>query len=128
VASLADVQAALRDGGPLLVDARPADQYSGAAGAQLRRGHIPGARNHPWKDDLVRTDSALVWKSVTALRAVYMAQGITPDRDIILYCNSSTEASHVLFTLSYLLGYPRVRIFTGAWSEWSEREDLPIER
>ncbi|MBL8979055.1 MAG: sulfurtransferase, partial [Gemmatimonadetes bacterium] len=67
-------------------------------------------------------------KDTTALRASYVAQGITPDRDIILYCNSGTEASHVYFALRYLLGYPRVRIYTGSWTQWAEREELPVER
>ena len=128
VATLDEVRGAVAGSGPLLVDARPADQWSGAAGAQARRGHIPGAVNHPWKDDLEKPDLALVWKAPDALRAAYEAQSITPDRDIILYCNSSTEASHVFFALKYLLGYPRVRIFTGAWTQWSEREDLPVEK
>lgn len=131
VASLEVVRAAASSfsgaAGPLLVDARPPEQFSGAAGAQARRGHIPGAVNHPWKSDLEQRDLALVWKSPEALRAEYAGQGITPDRDIIVYCNSGTEASHVYFTLKYLLAYPRVRIYTGAWSEWAERGDLPVE-
>ncbi len=128
VASLEEVKAAVGGSGVLLVDARPPEQYSGSAGAQLRRGHIPGAVNHPWKDDLEKPDLALVWKSPEALKASYAAQGITPDRDIILYCNTGTEASHVYFALAYLLHYPRVRIFTGSWTQWSENETLPIEK
>ena len=126
-AVLSDVQQSLGKSGVRLVDARPADQYGGSAGAQRRRGHIPGATNHPWKDDLEQRDLSLVWKSVDSLRADYAARGITPDQDLILYCNSSTEASHVFFALKYLLGYPKVRIYTGAWSEWAERMELPIE-
>ncbi len=127
-ASLEEVEAAARGAGALLVDARPPEQFAGAAGAQLRRGHIPGAVNHLWKDDLEKVDLALVWKSPEALRAAYTAQGITPDKDIILYCNTGTEASHLFFALRYLLGYPRVRIFAGSWTQWSEREELPIEK
>jgi thiosulfate/3-mercaptopyruvate sulfurtransferase len=126
-AVLSDVQPSVGKSGVRLVDARPADQYGGSAGAQRRRGHIPGAINHPWKDDLEQRDLSLVWKSVDSLRANYAARGITPDQDLILYCNSSTEASHVFFALKYLLGYPKVRIYTGAWSEWAERMELPIE-
>lgn len=128
VVSLAEVIAASQGGGALLVDARPPEQFTGAAGAQLRRGHIPGGINHPWKDDLEKVELALVWKDAAALRAGYEAQGITPDQDIILYCNSGTEASHVFFALRYLLGYPRVRIYAGSWTQWSEREDLPVAR
>ena len=128
VATLDQVRAAVAGSGTMLVDARPAEQYAGSAGAQLRRGHIPGAVNHPWKDDLEKPDLALVWKSLDALRASYTAQGITPDKDIVVYCNSGTEASHVFFALKHLLGYPRVRIYAGSWSQWAEREELPIER
>ncbi len=127
-AELADVQQALRGRGAVVVDARPPDQFAGDAGAQMRRGRIPGAVNHYWQDDLVRREFGLVWKPVAELRASYAAQGITPDRDIIVYCNTSTEASHVSFALRQLLGYPRVWIYVGSWNEWAENEALPVER
>lgn len=111
--------------GALLVDARPPDQYTGTAGAQMRRGHIPGAIGHYWQDDLTQEGFGHVWKPVGELRQAYAAQGITPDRDIIAYCNSATEASHVYFALRYLLGYPRVRIYVGSWTEWAENDALP---
>jgi thiosulfate/3-mercaptopyruvate sulfurtransferase len=126
-ASLEDVQQARSSGGAILVDARPPDQFAGEAGAQMRRGHIPGAINHYWRDDLGLEGFGYVWKPRDELRASYAAQGITPDKDIIAYCNSATEASHVHFTLRYLLGYPRVRVYVGSWTEWAERKDLPIE-
>ena len=122
-ASLEDVRRALATGDAVLVDARPPDQYAGEAGAQMRRGHIPG-RDQPLLAG--RSDPGGLRPRLEAaaeLRAGYAAQGITPDKDIIAYCNSATEASHVHFTLRYLLGYPRVRIYVGSWTEWAERED-----
>jgi thiosulfate/3-mercaptopyruvate sulfurtransferase len=125
-ASLEAVRRAVETGDAMLVDARPPDQYAGQAGAQMRRGHIPGAINHYWRDDLTLDGFGYVWKPVEELRAAYAAQGITPERDIIAYCNSATEASHVHFTLRYLLGYPRVRVYVGSWTEWAERKELPL--
>ncbi|MEO8636678.1 MAG: rhodanese-like domain-containing protein [Gemmatimonadales bacterium] len=110
-----------------LVDVRPADQYAGTAGAQLRRGHIPGAINHFWGDDLQGTAGNKTWKSVEALRAAYVAQGITPDKRIVIYCNTGTEASHVYFALHEILHYPEVKVYIPSWTEWSENTELPIE-
>jgi 3-mercaptopyruvate sulfurtransferase SseA len=33
----------------------------------------------------------------------------------------------VHFTLRALLGYPRVRVYDGSFTEWAEREELPVE-
>lgn len=125
--SLEEMRRAVATRAATVVDARPPDQYQGKAGAQMRRGHIPGAINHYWQDDLQQEGFGHVWKPEAELRRAYESQGITPDKDIILYCNSTTEASHVYFALHNLLRYPRVRIYTGSWTEWAEREELPIE-
>jgi thiosulfate/3-mercaptopyruvate sulfurtransferase len=125
-ATLDDVRQALGQEDVVLVDARPPDQYAGEAGAQLRLGHIPGAVSHFWQTDL-EGDFAKVWKPREEIRAGYAAQGISPEKRVIAYCNGGLESSHVYFTLRALLGYPDVRVYDGSWTEWSEREELPIE-
>ena len=125
-ATLDDVRAALTARDVVIVDARNPDQYAGRAGAQLRRGHIPGAVNHFWQGDLTKVDFATVWRWSDELRASYAAQGITPDKTIIAYCNGGLESSHVYFALHSLLGYPRVRVYDGSFTEWAERLELPV--
>jgi thiosulfate/3-mercaptopyruvate sulfurtransferase len=116
-----------REGEMVLVDVRPTNQYSGEAGAQKRRGHIPGAINHVWSSDLVSNGEAKVWKPVDELRKSYESQGITPDKHVILYCNTGTEASHAYFTLHTLLGYANVDVYIPSFTEWAERDDVPID-
>lgn len=125
-ATLEDVKAALGKRDVIVVDARNADQYAGRAGAQLRRGHIPGAINHFWQGDLTKVDFATVWRPRDDLRASYAAQGITPDKTVIAYCNGGLESSHVYFALHNLLGFPRVRVYDGSFTEWSEKVELPV--
>lgn len=126
-ATLEDVRGALGRSDVVIVDARNPDQYAGQAGAQLRRGHVPGAINHFWQTDMAKVDFATVWKPREELRASYAAQGITPDKQVIAYCNGGLESSHVYFALYNLLGYARVRVYDGSWTEWSERMELPAK-
>ena len=126
-ATLDDVKASLTARDVVIVDARNPDQYAGRAGAQLRRGHIPGAVSHFWQGDLAKVDFATVWKSLDDLRASYAGQGITPDKTVIAYCNGGLESSHVYFALHDLLMYPRVRVYDGSFTEWSERVELPVK-
>lgn len=110
-----------------IVDVRPKDQFDGSAGAQLRRGHIPGAIHHFWQDDFRVEAGVKLWKPVEELRASYVAQGITPEKMVFVYCNTGTEASHVYFALRMLLGYPQVRVYVPSWTEWAARTELPVE-
>ncbi len=126
VASTADVKRALETGTTMLVDVRPPAQYLGEQGAQVRLGRIPGALSHPWFSDLDDTDTGRVFKSVEALADAYTQQGITPDKDIILYCNTGTEASHNYLVLCGLLGYENVRVYVPSFTGWSATEDLPV--
>ena len=119
--------------GKPLVDVRSPGEYSGELlhmpdypqeGAQ-RGGHIPGAKSIPWAR-AVADDGT--FKTAAELREIYGAQGITGDKDIVVYCRIGERSSHSWFVLHELLGYPNVRNYDGSWTEWGNVIRVPIER
>ena len=55
----------------------------------------------------------------------YQDAGVTPDREVITYCQGGYRAAHSYLALR-LVGYPRVRNYLGSWKEWGDRTDLPV--
>jgi thiosulfate/3-mercaptopyruvate sulfurtransferase len=88
-------------------------------------GHIPGARNIPWAK-AVNPDGT--FKSAEELKALYEPLGVTPDKDIVVYCRIAERSSHSWFVLKYLLGYPRVKNYDGSWTEWGNLVGVPIAK
>jgi thiosulfate/3-mercaptopyruvate sulfurtransferase len=114
-----DIAAKPQSSGPLLVDARPAADYSGEKGS-----HIPTAVNQNWMDSQVSKDNQTL-KSEADLRRMYEADGIKGDRPVVTYCNSGMQASQSYFTLKYL-GYD-VKMYDGSMSEWTQK-GAPVEK
>ncbi|MCO5176840.1 MAG: sulfurtransferase [Thermomicrobiales bacterium] len=119
------------EGGPL-VDVRSPGEFSGELlhmpdypqeGA-LRGGHIPGASNIPWGKAVAEDGT---FKSAEELRAIYEAEGVTPDQPVVVYCRIGERSSHSWFVLHELLGYPDVRNYDGSWTEWGNVIGVPIE-
>jgi len=115
--------AAGRADGAILLDTRSDAEFSGALVRAARGGAIPGAVHLEWTNN-VRPDGR--FKSADELRAMYAAAGVTPDREVVTYCQGGYRAAHAYLALR-LLGFPRVRNYTGSWKEWGDRLDLPIE-
>jgi len=110
----------------VILDARPPKQYIGEEGEEIRRGHIPGARNIFWETTL-EGEEVKVWKKKGDLEKLFIQSGISRDQEIVVYCRTGREASHLYFTLKYILGYHHVRLYRGSWVEWSADRSLPIK-
>ncbi len=87
-------------------------------------GHIVGAANIPW---VQAANDDGTFKSADELRALYGAQGITPDREVIAYCRIGERSSHTWFALQELLGYANVKNYDGSWTEYGSLVGAPVE-
>jgi thiosulfate/3-mercaptopyruvate sulfurtransferase len=110
----------------VIVDARPPRQYSGEEGEEVRRGHIPGAKNIFWETTL-EGEEVWVWKKKEDLERLFAESGVTRDKQIVVYSQTGREASHLYFTLKHVLGFPRVLLYRGSWVEWSADKTLPVK-
>jgi thiosulfate/3-mercaptopyruvate sulfurtransferase len=106
-----------------VLDTRSDGEYLGTLVRAKRGGAVPGAVHIEWTRNLGE-DGA--FKPAAELRQMYESVGITPDKEVISYCQGGYRAAHSYLALR-LLGYPRVRNYIGSWKEWGDRDDLPIE-
>lgn len=113
----------------VLVDIRSAAEYNGEIFApegiqelSVRAGHIPGAVNVPWGQN-VREDGT--FKSVEELRELYAGLGIDGSTPIVTYCRIGERAALTWFVLNQLLGYD-VSLYDGSWTEYGNAVGVPI--
>jgi thiosulfate/3-mercaptopyruvate sulfurtransferase len=124
IATWRDVKERLGRPDVVILDTRSDGEHNGTTVRARRGGAIPGAVHVEWTRNL-GPDGA--YKPADELREMYEGAGVTPDKEVVTYCQGGYRAAHSYLALR-LLGYPRVRTYTGSWKEWGDREDLPIEK
>lgn len=119
LATTEDVLAQVNNPNPnvVLLDVRSDEEY-------LAEGKIPTAI---MKNYLTNYYSDNTLKSVETTRINYLQAGIYPENEIIIYCKTSFRAAPVFLSL-YEAGYRNLRIYDGAWLEWTSASDRPIDR
>jgi thiosulfate/3-mercaptopyruvate sulfurtransferase len=111
---VAEVERAAISGGTLL-DARAPERFRGdVEPLDKAAGHIPGARNRPYSQNL--RDGR--FRPAEELRADFAAalQG-SPADQVILSCGSGVTACHNLLAME-VAGLHGARIFAPSWSGW----------
>jgi thiosulfate/3-mercaptopyruvate sulfurtransferase len=112
---------------PVIIDVRPADFFSGKKSDEARAGHIPGAINRPYTEDVVSgTNKVVTFKPLDDLAAAYARLIPSRNTEVIVHCRTGHQASQTYFVLKRLLGYSHVRWYDAGWTEWAARRELPV--
>ncbi|CAN0626766.1 putative 3-mercaptopyruvate sulfurtransferase [Burkholderia multivorans] len=108
----------------IVIDARSPDRYRGENETLDRvGGHIPGALNHFFKDNLTAEGR---FKSGHELRETFSALlGDTEPNRVILQCGSGVTACHNALAME-IAGLHGAALYPGSWSEWSADPARPV--
>ncbi|MBA2592996.1 MAG: sulfurtransferase [Pseudomonadota bacterium] len=111
---------------PLLIDSRDPARYRGEVEPlDPVAGHIPGAVNYCWKENL---DGQGRFLAAATLRArIERLLAGTPSREAVFYCGSGVTACHNLVAVVHA-GLPAARLYAGSWSEWCSDQGRPVVR
>jgi thiosulfate/3-mercaptopyruvate sulfurtransferase len=122
-----DADALQRDLGRLcLIDARAPERFRGEVEPlDPVAGHIPGALNRPFKDNLDATGRFL---PAPQLRAAFEPLlGDRPAAAVVHQCGSGVSACHNLLAME-IAGLPGAALYPGSWSEWCADPARPVAR
>jgi len=107
----------------VVLDARGGDRYRGEVEpVDVRAGHVPGAVNAPFADNLVADGpGAGRFLPPEQLADRYRRLGVEEAGSAVAYCGSGVSACHDLLAMEHA-GLGRGRLFVGSWSQWSHTD------
>jgi thiosulfate/3-mercaptopyruvate sulfurtransferase len=121
---VSEIEQNLQTRAELVIDARAPDRYRGENETlDPRGGHIPGALNRFFKDNLTGEGR---FKPGHVLRDEFSAViGAHPVERVVLQCGSGVTACHNALAME-LAGLHGAALYGGSWSEWSADPARPI--
>lgn len=110
----------------LLLDARSPDRFRGENEVlDPVGGHIPGARNRCFRDNL---DARGCFKQASVLREEFAGLlGAHTPRQVVHQCGSGVTACMNLLAME-AAGLTGSRLYAGSWSEWCADPARPVAR
>lgn len=123
VAGADEILAHLNSRGMHLLDARAADRFRGdVEPIDPVAGHIPGARNHWFKQNF---DERGRLKAPQALRETYARFGAP--NEIVHSCGSGISSAVNALAMEHA-GLRGSRLYAGSWSEWCSDPSRPVAK
>lgn len=127
-----DVLKAIEKKDTILLDVRDHDEWKGESSSPYgvdyapRKGRIPGAIHIFWKDFMYENDGVTYLKSPEEILKLTKEKGITPDKNIIVYCFKGARASNTFIALR-TAGFENIKNYFASWNEWSRDPKCPID-
>lgn len=123
-ASIEDVEIQIAENTATVIDVRDSYRYDGESEPiDLVAGHIPGAINIPYSENL---ENHLNFLPKEVLKKKYEMLLKTFPEEKIIHCGSGVTACHTILAMDYI-GMEKPKLYVGSWSEWSRR-NKPIAK
>ena len=115
----------LQDPQVVIWDTRSGAEYTGEKKLAARAGHIPGAVHYEWTR-AHDPDAPYQLRPLAEIQAELATLGISAEKTIISYCQAHHRSAFA-YMLMKALGFSHAKAYSGAWSEWGNHPELPIE-
>ena len=109
--------------GTLLLDGREKAEFEGVDTAKKSKGHIPGAVWMNFKEVLTPTGA---YKSKDEIIAAAAKFGVTPEKPIVVYCNSGVKATVLYIAFKEIAGFQNVQYYAGSYADWASKPENQI--
>ncbi|HCF56716.1 MAG TPA: sulfurtransferase [Myxococcales bacterium] len=107
----------------VVFDARMPALYEGK-GPWPKPGHIPGAVSLPWRS-LMADDNPRLLRPEAELREISYRHNLTQGKTILCTGGTAREATLLFLVLRFFLGFPKVRVYEGSFTEWCAYPENP---
>lgn len=118
LATAKDVMAQVNEPDPnvVLLDVRTDKEFA-------EKGKVPSSVMYDYINNFYKDST---FKSAETTRIDYINLNMRPEKEIIMYCQTSMRAAPVFLRL-YDAGYRNIKLYDGAYLEWSSNPSNPVD-